>query len=153
MAGRLQLAAQGMVVVYLAVADQYDAAGLVGDRLSAAGDVNHRQPGMDQHRGRADPFAFAVRPAVTQRLAHGGQPAAGRPGVGKFTRTGNTAHSAGFPGRGLTPALALLAAAVFGHSLKIAENPLMSKTSLHRVGQVAQHQGAVAAFHLLGDDQ
>jgi hypothetical protein len=67
----LELATQLGVVVDLAVVDDDHLAGLVGDRLLAAGQVDDRQAAHGQPDPVGAPDARAVRPAVHERLVHG----------------------------------------------------------------------------------
>ena len=56
--------AERLVVVDLAVEDDLDRAVLVADRLVAAGQVDDRQPAVDQADARLLPEAFGVGAAV-----------------------------------------------------------------------------------------
>ncbi len=61
------------VVVDLAVGDDVDGAGLVGDRLLAGGDVDDGEPPHPQGHARQMHHALAVGAAVRERPHHAGE--------------------------------------------------------------------------------
>src|SRR3989442_13861904 len=70
MAARLELRAQRAIVVDLAVAHDPYRAGLVHQRLRAAGHVDDGQPAVSERRLAVDPAALAVRPALREGARH-----------------------------------------------------------------------------------
>jgi hypothetical protein len=70
-AARLELAAQRLEIVDLAVVDDDEAPVLVRHRLGAAGEVDHGEPGVAENRVVAAPESARVRPARTQGFERG----------------------------------------------------------------------------------
>jgi hypothetical protein len=68
---RLEVPPQRDVVVDLAI-DNHGALTILGrERLAATGDIDDRQPGVDQQRGAAGVIPLSVRTPVSQRADHG----------------------------------------------------------------------------------
>src|SRR5581483_11799291 len=99
MAGRLELGAQLLVVVDLAVLDDVDGAVLVRDRLVARLEVDDREPPRGQADGAVDDRALAVRATVDERRVHRREPC-GVDGLGRRRDAADPAHRATVtPGR------------------------------------------------------
>src|SRR5262245_28871982 len=74
----LDVGAQRLVVVDLAVEDEPERAILVGDRLPAAGEVDDAQPADAQTGVTAEFETVVIGPAVTDRGGHPGHDVAVR---------------------------------------------------------------------------
>ena len=70
MAARLELRAEFPIVVDLDVAHDPHRAGLVHERLRAAGHVDDGQPAVSERRLAVDPASLAVRPALGEGGRH-----------------------------------------------------------------------------------
>src|SRR5206468_9085828 len=77
MAARFELRAERAIVVDLAVAHHPHRAGLVHQRLRAAGHVNDGEPAVSERRLAGDPVSLAVRPALGEGGRHAAHQLAG----------------------------------------------------------------------------
>src|SRR5213594_2257567 len=77
MTARLELRAERAIIVDLAVAHDPHRAGLVHQRLRAAGHVDDGQPAVSERRLAVDPVSLAVRPALDEGARHAAHPLAG----------------------------------------------------------------------------
>jgi hypothetical protein len=81
----LQLRAERVVVVDLAVEDDHDRAVLVGDRLVPAGHVDDAEPAHADRDARADVAPFVVGPAMKDGAAHGAKSRVGQSRIAHLT--------------------------------------------------------------------
>ena len=88
-----QFLAEFWIVVELAFEGDPDVAGLVGERLPAAGDVDDRQPPCAERDARLDVNVLIVRPAMRDRRRHSQQSIGGKvPPPHQINRPSNSTH-------------------------------------------------------------